>query len=326
MSGLNICLIGGTGRSGTTILKEMFAKHPDVASAGEIRITTDPEGVVDFYTSCSQGWSPYLYDAKVKRLRKLLHDAGRNTLLRRLYMYAIARSGLRRAPRVLVPRYAEVRLERHCPGYFRFVDELMERLTDYRYQGRWTGCEFWQDSRLTYKAPLERAELADILGTFLRRVIQGIVTANGGKHFVEDTPWNILWFDKLLELLPEARLVHIYRDPRDVTASFCQQWWAPAEPRQAAQWCKGIIERWWRVRESLPKDTFCEIALERLIGDTDNTVRELCDFWRIPYDRALLTTDLGHGHSGRWRRDLTAAEQTEVSAILRDQLEALGYR
>lgn len=326
MSGPNICLIGGTGRSGTTILKEVFEKHPDVVSAGEIRITTDPEGIVDFYTSCSQGWSPYLYDVKVTRLRRLLRDTGRNTLLRRLYTYAIARSGLRKAPRVLVPRYAEVRLERHCPGYFQFVDELMARLTDYRYRGRWTGCEFWQDSRLTYKAPLERAELADILGAFLRRVIQSIVTVNGGKHFVEDTPWNMLWFDKLLELLPEGRLVHIYRDPRDVTASFCQQWWAPSEPRQAAHWYKGIIERWWRVRESLPKDSFCEIALERLIGDTENTVRELCDFWRIPYDRTLLTTDLRHAHSGRWRVDFTAADQTTVSEILRDQLEALGYR
>lgn len=321
----HICLIGGSGRSGTTILKEAFANHPQVVTAGEIRITTDPEGIVDFYNSCSDGWSPYFYDVKVRRLQKLLKDAGKSTFLRKVYAHVVSRSQLRNLPFIPISRYAEVNLEKHCARYFQFVDELLKELVDFRYHGRWTGCEFLQDAQLFYKLPVAKIRLAEILGAFLRKVFGEIIETHAAGYFVEDTPWNILWFDKLRELLPEAKLVHIYRDPRDVVASYTKQWWAPSDAVQAAYWYKGIIEQWWSVRAHLPSDSFKEIALEQFVDNAENIITDLCSFWDIPHHPSLMATDLSHSHAGRWKRELTAREQQEVSAILEEPLKLMGY-
>ena len=90
----NICLIGGTGRCGTTILKQIFQAHPEVAKIPEWRFAVDPDGILDFYSSLSQNWSPHLFDVKLKRLYKLLQQTGQQNipakyfrlLLRRLHI------------------------------------------------------------------------------------------------------------------------------------------------------------------------------------------------------------------------------------------------
>ena len=58
-------LVGGTGRCGTSILKEILATHPNAASLPfEYRFIIDPDGIIDFYASYTATWSPYIADRK----------------------------------------------------------------------------------------------------------------------------------------------------------------------------------------------------------------------------------------------------------------------
>jgi hypothetical protein len=51
---VKMILIGGTGRSGTSIVKEILANHPDASSLPfEYRFIIDPDGLADFYTGYS---------------------------------------------------------------------------------------------------------------------------------------------------------------------------------------------------------------------------------------------------------------------------------
>ena len=70
MNNNNTLLIGGSGRSGTTILSRIFAQHPDICIAPEFRFLIDPDGIIDFYSTVFQSWSPYHFDFKVKRLEE----------------------------------------------------------------------------------------------------------------------------------------------------------------------------------------------------------------------------------------------------------------
>jgi GNAT superfamily N-acetyltransferase len=291
-----------------------------------MRFLIDPDGIAEFYRTFSQMWSPYLYDVRVRRLEKLLNDMGRPSGVSKLLLRAINWSGLtKKMPYTLAPRYAEIALEQACPGYGEMVRELIAQLVDFRYRGRWIGSRFLQTSALAYKAPLSQHALASLLGTFAQRVIQRIVELQRAQYFVEDTPWNMLWFGELLDLMPTAKLVHIYRDPRDVVASYTQQRWSPTNPILAAQWYKGIMEQWWRVRAHLPPDSFREISLEHFVDNTEQCIHEVCRFWEIPYHPALMRTDLSHSHAGRWKRELNAHDQQAISAILAEPLKLMGY-
>jgi hypothetical protein len=156
-------------------------------------------------------------------------------------------------------------------------------------------------------------------------VIQSTLDAQDKKVYVEDNTWNILWFHRMLDLLPNARLIHIYRDPRDVICSFMKQTWTPSDPVKAALFYKGIMEAWWGIRKQLPKASYKEIALEALVKNPEKTLKEACDFWNIPWSESLLKTDLSHSHSGRWKKDLSSSELREIHEILSDQIKALGY-
>ncbi|MCP4370151.1 MAG: sulfotransferase [Deltaproteobacteria bacterium] len=328
LQAISYCLIGGSGRSGTTILKKIFAQHPDVAYVPEWRFTIDPDGLIDFYNTFSTGWSPFLVDVKLRRLERLLKDIGQSNRsisshIKRIPHYIKLEQQI---PYKLVPKYVGLSIVDYCPNYLDLVDQLIRNLAAFRYQGSWIGAELLLDRNISYSSPYRTDDLAHILGEFIRQMSRCAVENQGAKYYVEDNTWNILWFDKILKLVPEAKLVHIYRDPRDVVASYTKQRWTPSDPVQSAQVYQGLFERWWQVRQSLPPESFAEISLESLVADPKLVLRQLCELWEIEWHKSLLETDLSHSNSGRWKRDLTLNEQQQVSEILAEQIVKLGYK
>ena len=64
MNEIPVLLIGGTGRSGTSILSRIFSTHPDITDVPEWRFLIDPDGIIDFK---ELGFEP----ARINQLEKL---------------------------------------------------------------------------------------------------------------------------------------------------------------------------------------------------------------------------------------------------------------
>ena len=318
--------VGGTGRSGTSIVKEILATHPDAASLPfEYRFIIDPDGLVDFYTSFTAAWSPYLADRRLKRLECLLH-----TLTRESWYHRILGRLLRwwnRDGKTLSPRaYHGWELNRHLPNFERHVQHLMARLVEFSFPACWVGTESYQPfPKVYHAAPISRQELAQILGEFVQNVISDLLQQTGKKFFVEDNTWNVLFAREILDLVPEAKIIHVCRDPRDVVASFSQQRWSPADKEQGARWYKAMMLHWFDVRSSLPADSYYELELEELVAHPDAVLQEVCEFAGISFESEMLQIDLSHSHSGRWKQEYSNEEKKQVQVILSDVIQALGY-
>jgi len=334
-----ICLIGGTGRSGTTVLRQIFALHPDVASLDtEARFLADPDGLVDFDAAMSGGWSPYSFDTKLRRLEKLLRDLGGS----RRFGFLTRPDGISPARRRsgsdsgfasrwrstlsghglarLLPRYWAINLAVACPAYPELVEELVNRLVEFRFAGRWMGLPLRRRSSMAYGSP----DVSDALRWFCRRFVSCVCDAQNATHFVEDTPFNVLYFDGIRRLLPESRLVHIHRDPRDVVASYLHRTWSPSDPEMAARFYVEIMRRWEAVRESLPPDSFIEVGLAALLDQPEAVLRRVCEFWGLPWTGALLGVDLSRSNRGRWRTELPPKTLRRVEEILGVYMERYG--
>ena len=322
-----LIFIGGSGRCGTSVTKNLLARHPDVATlAFEYRFTLDPDGLVDFLNSFAATWSPFLADRRLQRLERFLRALGRRSAPHGAIATALTRLGVG-SRRLTRQQYFGWELARHLPNYGAHIDRLMARLAEFRYAASWVGSESYRwHPVMYYGAPLDKASLIEPLSAFLCDVVADILRTREKSVYVEDNTHNILFAEDLLRLAPGAKLIHVYRDPRDVVASLMRQRWAPDRADQAAIWYRDLMRRWLEIRPRLAGDRVLEIRLEDLIARTGEITRRVCEFADLPYDPHLVDTDLSRGNVGRWQRDLSDADARTVDQILQPLIAVFGPR
>jgi len=117
------------------------------------------------------------------------------------------------------------------------------------------------------------AEYKNVLKDFLFQLLKPMVgTLNSREIFVEKTPSNALYIDTIHELLPQARIIFVQRDARDVVASLLAAsralWgkdWAPNSPVKAARiWCAHLNSAK-QSAQHLPNSIFYEIKYEDIV-------------------------------------------------------------
>jgi len=173
----------------------------------------------------------------------------------------------------------------------------------------------------------------------------------GRPRWVEKTPLNIRQIGWILERFPEARVIHVIRDGRDVVCSLRDHpdrrwvdgaWVKELNPRSIEEHAR----RWvadtgagmaWRADPRV-----LEVRYEDLAREPERTLRRVLAFLGEPYDPALLAAEEGReaaagpgrpdaagpivtGSIGRWRSDLSPAEQEVVRRVAGQRLMELGY-
>jgi hypothetical protein len=322
----NIVFVGGSGRSGTNITKKIFSKHSEIATLPfEHRFIIDPDGLVDYLNAVSASWSPFHIDKHTHRLENYLRALSR----RRPFQYrlgqlikTIDKSGRKFTP----PGYHGWELSRWFPRWDERVEQLISELAPSKFPGCWPGVlPFRKNNRMYFGAYGTRGEIAHKLGKFVKGCFDDHLKWTGKSIFLEDNTWNILYGRELLEMLPGAKLIHVYRDPRDVVASFVRQRWCPSNVGVAVEWYKSIMERWADVKQKLDPASYFEFPLEDLVANPQATLHELCRFIGIDMETKMLEVDLSQNNTGRWRKDLSPHEQALVCRELRPLLRRYEY-
>ncbi|MCP3958750.1 MAG: sulfotransferase [bacterium] len=160
--------------------------------------------------------------------------------------------------------------------------------------------------------------------------------------WIDHTPTHVRWGDTLLDLFPEARLVHLVRDGRAVAASLRPLDWGPGEPVAAARWWESRVAPGLALETSRP-DRVARARFEDLVADPEPALRRVCDHAGLDYDPAMLAADgyrparysrKQHRLVGRppdaaradaWRTALGAREIEIFESTSGDLLRSLGY-
>jgi hypothetical protein len=112
-------------------------------------------------------------------------------------------------------------------------------------------------------------------------------------RWLEKTPGNILFLDVIFQNWPNAKVIHIIRDPRDVYASLVEakKWDTPEQ----------FVEKWSLVflaskqfkscSDLLTAENYVEVRYEDLIANPELTVRKLLDFLGLPYEPHIKDFD-----------------------------------
>jgi hypothetical protein len=137
--------------------------------------------------------------------------------------------------------------------------------------------------------------------------------------------------DRLLSVWPEARFIHMLRDPRDVSRSIVAMGWAGNTWVAAERWLDAE-QRWNRIRSRIGNDRFVEIRYENLVANTEGELKRICQFLDVPWDAAMLSYDSESTYSApdpslamQWKRKAPPRDVQQVEARVGELLTDRGY-
>jgi hypothetical protein len=131
------------------------------------------------------------------------------------------------------------------------------------------------------------AMASDSAEKFLSTLMADVARRQGKPRWAEKTPGNIAHADRIWKAWPDAQIVHIIRDPRDVFASLVEakKWDSPDE--FAERWIS-TIGRGLRLNAELnpsPK-AYMAIRYEDLTAAPEKVMRGVIDFLGEPWEAA----------------------------------------
>jgi hypothetical protein len=197
-------------------------------------------------------------------------------------------------------------------------------------------------------APADAAHrLRRILGVTRRVGLVGAVRA------VEQTPEVAYLIDVVLGAYPQARVVHIVRDGRDVVCSLLERGWLREDKvgKDDAGVEHGAYARFWVEPERrdefmsvsdarraawawrryvtaarAARSEILELRYEELKSDSDAVAAALAAHLGVPIDPLERTLSQAHDTSvGRYQTELSESQLTDVAAEAGDLLHELGY-
>lgn len=95
-------------------------------------------------------------------------------------------------------------------------------------------------------------------------------------------------FNRLLMLWPNAKLIYILRDGRDVARSNIGMGWAGNVWNGSERWIEAESE-WHDLKPSLPSQQWIELRYEDLITTPEQELARLCDFMGLQYDPNMMS-------------------------------------
>jgi hypothetical protein len=184
--------------------------------------------------------------------------------------------------------------------------------------------------------------------TFLDALYRQYACQFGAERWGDKTPIYTSYMDLIAEIFPTAQFIHIIRDGRDVALSMMKAYQTARffymDIYYAARIWKQHIRKARASAARLGADRYYELRYEQLAANPEALLREICDFLGEAYVPAMVEPHREareHYHSqgihaatqqpvttkssGRWRREMSKADQQLFQAGAGDLLDELGY-
>ena len=114
------------------------------------------------------------------------------------------------------------------------------------------------------------------------KIAKAQILAVGTKFFADSTPVNIMNSEYINQLFPESRFINMVRDGRDVAASVVREPWGPKDHIQALKWWKNRMLVGFNALKSVPGDHQLTIrAVDLVTEKRQENYNSLLSFLKI---------------------------------------------
>jgi hypothetical protein len=214
---------------------------------------------------------------------------------------------------------------------------------------------FWEHHCQGFSAPyrdLLAADVTDRTKKHVPRTMARILTEKRDRLLLKITGWPRIGF--LSEVFEDARFIHVMRDGRAVANSMLnvyfwrgwkgpQNWgWGELSPAQEYEWneyeqsfvvlaaiqWKILMDAMEKAKSTFSSEKILEVRYEKLCSDPIGQFQKVTQFceleWTGSFERQIRKYQ-PRNTNDKFKYDLTAEQQSDLEAVLRDDLMRYGY-
>jgi hypothetical protein len=178
----------------------------------------------------------------------------------------------------------------------------------------------------------------------LSRLYEKWTRKEGKIRWGDKTPQYVAEIPTLLEIFPSCKIIHIYRDGRDVALSWLRAGFGPENVFTAACRWKHLVNAGRRTGTNLSPETYLEVSYETLLFHPEATMKRVCAFLNEPFCHDVLRrnllaaevisvrrrtsvsdSEIIKSNTGKWKEAMSPSDRILFESVAGDLLRALGY-
>lgn len=177
----------------------------------------------------------------------------------------------------------------------------------------------------------------------VRDVVAGIfehdARGRGKPRWGDKTPYYALHLDMLVDWWPDAKIIHLIRDGRDVALSLIgrRHDFSVYNVYTAAQYWSKYVDTCRAQGARLPSNQYLELRYEDVLNNKQNALQTVCEFIGEPYpsegelenvkqtEIARQLRNVNKNNQGKWQRTMNAWQIRCFESEAGSSLEQFGY-
>jgi hypothetical protein len=182
-----------------------------------------------------------------------------------------------------------------------------------------------------------------------RTVLEAWARHHGKSRWGEKTPGNLFYADVLLAMFPDAKFIHVVRDPRAGVSSMMGTTFFPNDiVFNAMSRHKFMTEGRRLLEQAVPAAQRMTLRYEDLVTEPEEIVSVLCDFLEEEFDPEMLafykessrymkeeaansfnqaaTKPISSDRLDAWKKRLSQDAIAKIESVCRQEMEEFGYR
>lgn len=162
------------------------------------------------------------------------------------------------------------------------------------------------------------------------------------KRWGDKTPYYVLHIPLILEMFPDAQIIHVIRDGRDCALSMFQRKYDfdVYNTYHAAKYWQQYVDTGQEYGQKLGSNQYLEIRYEDLLQDQIKTIKSVCKFLNEEYNESvinfkkasvqgktpLLQQAVNMDNFGKWRKNMSARQIRIFESAAGDTLKRNNYK
>lgn len=176
-------------------------------------------------------------------------------------------------------------------------------------------------------------------------LMQVFLAKQSKARWAEKTPQHLFCVKDILEVYPEAKIIHVLRDGRDVVNSLMKMPWRPKGLLNNARFWNYYVSRASKLEKETHAKNFISIKYEDLLTDAQAVINKVCQFIDEPFEAAMLeregssvfsdwenewkqkaSQDLDSSRVNAWQEELDQDDQAILNFLQEQKLKEFGYQ